>query len=170
MPTSFVVQMSSAGPQIMAPVSLPPPKRSFRYCERSARVAVKTSALASSHWPKEAMSRWQTSTMFMMRLPRYARSRPAMLAPTTRPCSWAVGSMAWASGDITRRVDRLHARAEVIIDEDAAAGLRRHLDAGAVEPLEIGADARGHDDDVGEDGRALLEGELSLALPLLDLG
>ena len=75
-----------------------------------------------------------------------------------------------AAGDIARRVDRLHARAEVIIDEDAAAGLRRHLDAGAVEPLEIGADARGHDDDVGEDGRALLEGELSLALPLLDLG
>src|SRR5262249_29590877 len=43
MPTSLVVQMSPEGPQIMAPVSRPPRKRSFRYCERAGRVLVKTS-------------------------------------------------------------------------------------------------------------------------------
>src|SRR4030095_6898335 len=70
MPTSFVVQMSLEGPQIMAPVSRPPRKRSFRYWERAGRVPVKTSAPVSSHWPNEATSRWHTSTMFMRRLPR----------------------------------------------------------------------------------------------------
>src|SRR2546430_960891 len=59
---------------------------------------------------------------------------------------------------------------KTIVDEDAAPGVRRDLDAGTLEPFEIGADARGHDHAVGEDGRAFLEGELPLALPLLDLG
>src|SRR2546426_133250 len=48
--------------------------------------------------PKDATSRWHTSTMLMMRLPRYRTVLPAMLAPTMRPCSCAVGSIAWTAG------------------------------------------------------------------------
>src|SRR5262249_44131162 len=94
MPTSLVVQMSLEGPRMIAPMSRSPRQRSLRYAGRSALTPDAVSALLSSQAPNDATSRWQTSTMLMMRLPRYDTALPAMLAPTTRPCSCAVGSIA----------------------------------------------------------------------------
>src|SRR6185436_8104014 len=94
MPTSLVVQISLEGPRMMAPTSRSPRQRSLRYAGRSALTPDAVSALASSQAPNDATSRWQTSTMLMMRLPRYDTALPAMFAPTTRPCSCAVGSIA----------------------------------------------------------------------------
>src|SRR5262245_50390860 len=94
MPTSLVVQMSLDGPRMIAPTSRSPRQRSLRYASRSALTPDAVSALASSQAPNDATSRWQTSTMLMMRLPRYETALPAILAPTTRPCSCAVGSIA----------------------------------------------------------------------------
>src|SRR5262249_35656836 len=94
MPTSLLVQMSLEGPRMIAPVSRSSRQRSLRYAGRSALTPLAVSALASSQAPNDATSRWQTSTMLMMRLPRYETALPAILAPTTRPCSCAVGSIA----------------------------------------------------------------------------
>src|SRR5580765_1109120 len=69
-PTSLVVQMSVEGPRMIAPVSRSPRQRSLRYAGRSALTPLIVSAFASSQAPNDATSRWQTSTMLMMRLPR----------------------------------------------------------------------------------------------------
>src|SRR5216117_2058453 len=90
MPTSFVVHTSPERPMMMAPVRRSPVKRYLRYAERSRLAPTSVSAFASSQAPNDAASRWQTSTMLMMSEPLYATSLPAMLAPTTRPCSCAV--------------------------------------------------------------------------------
>src|SRR5262245_60803012 len=68
-PTSFVVHTSPERPMMMAPVSRSPVNSSLRYAERSRLSPTTVSALASSHAPNEAASRWQTSTMLMMSEP-----------------------------------------------------------------------------------------------------
>src|SRR5438093_12736432 len=64
-------------------------------------------------------------------------------------------------GDVARRVDVRHARAQVVVHDHAA--VDGH--AGALEPFEVGLDARGHDHDGADDVAA--RGE---AKPLAPLG
>src|SRR5437660_399444 len=68
-PTSLVVHTSPERPMMMAPVRRSPVKSSLRYAARSRLRPLTASAFASSHAPKDAASRWQTSTMLMMSEP-----------------------------------------------------------------------------------------------------
>src|SRR5207245_6186840 len=68
-------------------------------------------------------------------------------------------------GDVAGRVDVADVGTQVVVDDDALI----HADARALEPLEIGADARGHDDDVAHQVAALGELQPLLALDVLDL-
>src|SRR5206468_6303185 len=67
-------------------------------------------------------------------------------------------------GDVARRVDVRHARAQVVVDDHAAVDCH----AGALEPPEVGLDARGHDHDVANDVAA--RGEAKPLAPLGVLG
>ena len=73
-----------------------------------------------------------------------------------------------AARHVAAGIDGPGARAQVVVHDDAAARLGAPRDVRAVEPLEIGADARRHDDHVRGDRSALSEGELALAPRLLD--